>query len=309
MLEPVDDADDNRKYSIPCTDEEAKCRFGDSGIDLNRCFVTAPASEPVLRVSSSSIYFGGVELGQSYKKRILLLPHPSCTKMVELLIKVAGPFLIVDENQSLVKQRVLQFDPHQDTSIVLDFQPTELGSVSSKLKIYTLDPVSKEQEKICTDFLSGYGEYEGSSLLSHHFNCFLTLFHVSIRSRPSAASVSTAVSEIVFPLTRVGSTSFQDIRLQNRTNEDQEVPTAANIYYILKRVILLLAFYFKIRLKEIIGPFAWLHSQSVIPSSFPCIRFPVMFQPDRSGLHGGSVLLGVGQEEETISIVLKGKAL
>jgi hypothetical protein len=62
-----------------------------------------------------------------------------------------------------------------------------------------------------------------------------------------------------------------------------------------------------VRVKQIIGPFTLRQAQSTLPSGY-YTSLPIQFQPTKSGLHAGSVLLDVGHQGETLSISLKGEA-
>ena len=125
------------------------------------------ASPPNVKCSKSEVYFGGVKVRQCQKQSLII--RNSCFKQkidLELLIKDTDSFFIVEENQSLVTRRVLQLDPRQELSIILAFQPHNLGPVSSKLNLYPRDSVNKKL-KFTVD-LRGYGGSSQIKILTDH---------------------------------------------------------------------------------------------------------------------------------------------
>ena len=142
--------------------------------------------------------------------------------------------------------------------------------------------------------------------LIKQFKLFSNIYSLSISSRPSGAGVSAAISKLGFPSTRVGSTSSQKISFQNWTNANQEV-----LYLIQQSKSLLIlkkfCWFFKVLVQRIIGPFTLRQSQFTILSGYYA-RLPIQFQPVKTGLHMGSLLLDVGHSGETLSISLQGEA-
>ncbi len=63
----------------------------------------------------------------------------------------------------------------------------------------------------------------------------------------------------------------------------------------------------KVRVKEISGPFSMKHNRSAVPGGY-YTRLPIQFHPTKSGSHSGSVVLEVGQSNQSLCIALKGEA-
>ena len=117
------------------------------------------ANAPVVKCNRSHVFFGGAQAAGRRRmlKQQVVLRNSSFKEslQLELRIKDGAEFQLLDENQATVSRRVLLFEPRQECSVDLAFQPANFGNLTTKLNLYPRCG-SPKNLKYTVD-LSGYG--------------------------------------------------------------------------------------------------------------------------------------------------------
>ena len=113
---------------------------------------------PVVKCNKSGVYFGGADFKvRGTQKQEIVLRNSSFKQSLELelRIKESEEFKVVDGSEA-VSRCLMHFEPRQERTVELLFQPRQLGHFNNKLNLYPRCDAGSKKMKYTVD-LSGYG--------------------------------------------------------------------------------------------------------------------------------------------------------
>ena len=110
-----------------------------------------------LKCDKAKVEFGPARIGEKKYQNIHVTNLSNELYKVLAITDCPDNFLMLDENRSGVSGRNLQLEPYQEYRLELLFNPHAIGSLETKLRLYSSCESVSSKLTVCTVHLFGYG--------------------------------------------------------------------------------------------------------------------------------------------------------